>query len=289
MKMYLTAICLSGLLLSAAMAQEPVKGEPVFQKDQPVIDYAKPIAVVNGYTITQGQMEATLAKLNPQTRARVASPEGKKDFVDYLVNQVLLEQAALKKGLDKDPEIASELAISQRQLLFTVMMEKEIQNTPVTDEQLKKWYSENLADLMQPETVKARHILVKDEKTAKKVQGLLKKKDAKFEDLAAEYSIEPGAKESGGDLGYFAKGQMVPEFEKVAFAMKAGEISDIVKTQFGFHIIKVEDKKAAGPIPLEQIKEQVSRKLKFDNYITPLKKDAKIEVIEEKKEESKIK
>jgi peptidyl-prolyl cis-trans isomerase C len=289
MKMYLSALCVSGLLLSAAFAQEPAKGEPVFQKDQPVIDFAKPIAVVNGITITQGQMEATLAKLNPQTRTRVASPEGKKDFIDYLVNQVLLEQVALKKGLDKDPEVASEIAVSQRQLLFTVMMEKEIQNTTVSDEQIKKWYSENLSDLMQPETVRARHILVKDEKTAKKVQGLLKKKDAKFEELAAEYSIEPGAKESGGDLNYFAKGQMVPEFEKVAFSLKVGEISDIVKTQFGYHIIKLEDKKAAGPIPLETIKEQVTRKLKFDNYIAPLKKDAKIEIIEEKKEESKIK
>src|SRR5208283_2531988 len=108
----------------------------------------------------------------------------------------------------------------------------------------------------------------------------LKKKGAKFEKIASDVSLDPGTRRLGGDLGFVPRGQTVPEFEQAAFNTPVGKISAPVKTQFGWHIIKVEDKRAAGPIPLEQVKEQIKERLKFEFFIKPLKDKVKIEFTE---------
>lgn len=174
-------------------------------------------------------------------------------------------------------------------------MKSQVKTPDVTDEQAKTFYESNLKEFEQPETVKATHILfmVDPDATADVVK---QKEDAAtkaaeraaagedFTKLAKELSEEPGASESGGDLGFFPKDRMVPEFAEVAFAQKVGDISKPVKTQFGWHIIKVTDKKAAGTVPFDQVKDQVTSFLKSSGQreavqavLNKLKESAKIE------------
>jgi len=146
--------------------------------------------------------------------------------------------------------------------------------TEVTDEEAKKFYDENQKEFEEPETVKASHILIlvgKDDpedvvkaklEAAKKAAARTKKED--FAKVAKEVSEEPGAAESGGDLGYFPKDRMVPEFADAAFSQKVGTVSEPVRTQFGWHVIKVTDKKPAGTVPYDEVKKQLVAYLKTD-------------------------
>lgn len=164
----------------------------------------------------------------------------------------------------------------------------------VADDDAKKFYDSNTEEFKNPETVKASHILFmvnKDdseetikakEAAAKKAAARAKKED--FAKLAKELSEEPGAKESGGDLGFFSKDRMVPEFAEAAFTQKTGTVSAPVRTQFGWHVIKVTDKKAAGTVPFEEVKEQIAAYLKstkqreaIQGVLKNLKDSAKIE------------
>ena len=143
----------------------------------------------------------------------------------------------------------------------------------ITDADAKKFYDTNTEEFKNPETVKASHILfmvnkddseevVKQKEAAAKKAAARAKKGEDFSKLAKELSEEPGAKESGGDLGFFAKDRMVPEFAEAAFSQKPGTISDPVKTQFGWHVIKVTEKKPAGTVPFEEVKDQITAYLK---------------------------
>jgi peptidyl-prolyl cis-trans isomerase C len=174
-------------------------------------------------------------------------------------------------------------------------MKSQVKTTEVTDEQAKTFYESNIQEFEQPETVKASHILFmvdpdasadvvkqKEDAAAKAAERAAAGED--FTKLAKELSEEPGASESGGDLGFFPKDRMVPEFAEVAFAQKVGDISKPVKSQFGWHVIKVTDKKAAGTVPFDQVKEQVVSYLKSTNQreavqavLNKLKESAKIE------------
>jgi peptidyl-prolyl cis-trans isomerase C len=174
-------------------------------------------------------------------------------------------------------------------------MKSQVKSPEITDDQAKTFYESNIKEFEQPETVKATHILFmvepdapadvvkqKEEAAAKAAQRAAAGED--FTKLAKELSEEPGASESGGDLGFFPKDRMVPEFADAAFAQKVGDISKPVKTQFGWHVIKVTDKKAAGTVPFEQVKEQVVSYLKSNNQreavqavLNKLKESAKIE------------
>ena len=174
-------------------------------------------------------------------------------------------------------------------------MKSQVQTPEVTDEQAKAFYDSNMKEFEQPETVKATHILFmvdadapadvvkqKEDAATKAAERAAAGED--FTTLAKELSEEPGAAESGGDLGFFPKDRMVPEFAEVAFAQKVGDISKPVKTQFGWHIIKVTDKKTAGTVPFDQVKDQVTSFLKSSGQreavqavLNKLKESAKIE------------
>ena len=174
-------------------------------------------------------------------------------------------------------------------------MKSQVKTTDVTDDQAKTFYESNIKEFEQPQTVTASHILFmvdpdaspdvvkqKEEAAAKAAERAAAGED--FTKLAKELSEEPGASESGGDLGFFPKDRMVPEFAEVAFAQKVGDISKPVKTQFGWHVIKVTDKKEAGTVPFDQVKEQVVSYLKSTNQreavqavLNKLKESAKIE------------
>jgi parvulin-like peptidyl-prolyl isomerase len=206
-----------------------------------------------GVTVPQSEVDAQIAKI----KAQFPSEE---DFSKQLAN------------VGQSPEQLSEMI--RKMLQQQQWLESQIANkTEVTDEEAKKFYEANKAEFEQPETVKASHILFRvnkddsEEIVNKKLEQAKTaearaKKGEDFGALAKELSEEPGAKESAGDLGFFPKDRMVPEFASAAFSQKVGDISDPVRTQFGWHIIKVTDKKAAGTLPYEEVKPQLIAFLK---------------------------
>ena len=206
-----------------------------------------------GFTVPQSEVDAQIAKI----KAQFPSEE---DFGKQLA-QVGQSPEQLNDTIRK--------MLQQEQWLESQIAGK----TEVTDEEAKQFYEANKAEFQQPDSVKASHILflvskedsqeIVDKKLeAAKTAEARARKGEDFGALAKELSEEPGAKESGGDLGFFPKDRMVPEFSEVAFSQKVGDISDPVRTQFGWHVIKVTDKKAAGTVPYEEVKAQLITYLK---------------------------
>jgi len=139
-------------------------------------------------------------------------------------------------------------------------LQGRVSKATVTEEEIQKFYQDNRKDFDQPEQVHVRHILVGTEAEARFVLARLNRGE-KFQDLAKTLSKDPGSREQSGDLGFIGRGQLVPEFERVAFTLQPGQVSDVVKTQFGFHIIQMIERKTAQPSRLEQVREQIRRQL----------------------------
>jgi peptidyl-prolyl cis-trans isomerase C len=177
-----------------------------------------------------------------------------------LTNQLLLSQAQ-KQGMDKDADVQKALKRAQDSIMIQVWLGKKIEPL-ITDDALKARYEEVKKTIPVRQEVHARHILVKTEEAAKQVLADLKK-GTKFEDEAKAKTEDPSGKDTGGDLGYFAKDEMVPEFAEAAFKLNPGETSKApVKTQFGYHIIKVEDKRDAPAPSFEQLKPTLVAEMK---------------------------
>src|SRR5215468_1212151 len=200
---------------------------------------------------------------------------------------IMVTQAADKKNLADNPDFKRRLAFLRSKLLMGYELQQEAK-TALTDEALKQTYDEAVKSMSGQEEVRARHILVEGEGEAKAILEQLKG-GADFAKLAKEKSRDPGAAE-GGDLGYFTKDQMVPEFADVAFKMYPGQLSNPVKTQFGWHVIKVEDKRIKQPPEFEKVKDQIeaylARKAQSD-FITKLRQSAKVERLDKAAEQNK--
>lgn len=239
-------------------------------------------------------------------QGKQALPQIKSQLLDRMVEGELMAQEVKKLALNPEDEKVKEQeetikknmgdeATFQDTLKQQGMSETELRNflavygkitndVTVSDADIKSFYDQNIAYYSQPESVKARHILVKTEDEAKAIIAQLDT-GVNFEELAKEKSIEPGAKDSGGDLGAFTKGKMVPEFETAAFAQKVGTYSTTpVKTEFGYHVIKVEAHTPAAAPEYEKVKGQVgqdalnqAKDAKFQTYFDDLRKNAKIE------------
>jgi peptidyl-prolyl cis-trans isomerase C len=247
----------------------------------------KTLAEVDGKVITTEDFKNEVDRLPPYLKPMVQSNEGRKELLDsMIVRQILLEQAK-KDGVDKSKEVSDRLDDLRKRLIVETYLKKKVEKeAKVTDEEMKKFYDENKDKFKTGDQVRASHILVKTEKEAQDVLAQLKK-GGSFEDLAKKFSADSSAAK-GGDLGWFPKGAMVPEFDKVAFSLKEGEISGIVKTNFGFHIIKVTGKRSAGVRTFEEMKDQIKANLLpakqqqiFQGMKDDLKKSAKITINEE--------
>jgi len=246
------------------------------------------LAKVGNTTITQADIEKEIKNLPEFAQNLFGGPGGKERFLDELVKKELLYQEALKKGFDKDPEYLRKLEEFKKLTLIGQLLEKEIESkAKVTEQDVKDYYEKHKADLSSVSQIRASHILVKTEAEAKKMLERLKKGE-NFAELAKKYSIDPGSAKNGGDLGYFSSGQMVPEFEAAAAKLKAGEMSEPVKTKFGYHIIKVTDKKMGKPVEFEKVKSVLLQRLTaekqkevFDTYVESLKKSYKVEINKE--------
>lgn len=214
------------------------------------------VAVVNGTELHASAVTAYQRTLPPQMAAQVPYEA----LLDSLINNQLIYDQAKKDGADKDPDVKQALKQLEQQVVVKAWMGKKLK-AAITDDAIKQSYDKYLAEFKPSEEVRARHILTETEDQAKAVIAELNK-GADFTELAKAKSKDPSAKQNGGDLGYFAKDEMVPQFAEAAFAMKPGELSATpVKSQFGYHVIKVEDRRMSSPPSLEQAKPAIREQL----------------------------
>jgi peptidyl-prolyl cis-trans isomerase C len=235
---------------------------------------AKVVATINGSSITQQDVDDYI-KANPNS-AKV----DQKLVLNELISRELVYQDALKKGLDKDKEMLAKLEAVRQNLILGAALEKAMNSPAISDKELKQMYDERLADFKVQE-YKARHILLKSKEEAEKVITELDM-GGNFAELAKKKSTDPAGKNNGGDLGWFAAGQMVPEFGQAVAAMEKGKYSKTpVQTQFGWHVIKLEDSRSATPPKFEEVKPQlkkVAEQRRANDYLQGLKEKADIQI-----------
>ena len=217
------------------------------------------LAVVAGHEITELELEAFVASLPREQQMYASNPQFRQQMIDQLVNARLFAKYAEELKMDETEEFQKILNNAKKEILASMAIGEVVKDVAVTEEELKEFYETNKARFEKGGTVRAKHILVKEEA---KCQTILEEIVAgkAFEVAAQEYSTCPSG-QKGGDLGEFGKGQMVKEFEEAAFAAEIGHVVGPVATQFGYHLIKVEEKTEATVAPFEEVKEQIRRNL----------------------------
>ncbi len=213
------------------------------------------VAVVNGKEISKDDVLKFLNDIGPQMAMQFQSPDGIKRVIDELVNQELLYLDAVETKLEEEKEFIDVLEATKVNLLKDYAVNKIIANTSATDEEMKEYYEAHKDSFNKSEIIRASHILVDNEEKANEIISEINK-GMSFEDAAKNFSSCP-SKEAGGDLGEFGKGQMVKEFEDAAFDMEVGALSSPVKTQFGYHIIKLTEKNPESISTFDESKEQI--------------------------------
>ena len=236
------------------------------------------VATINGVDIKQSDLDfaasevgAQLANFPPEDRRRM--------LLQFVMENELMAEAAVKAGLDSGQSFEDRLKYHRRRALRDAYFDKDVRDA-VPMEEAKKTYDAKVASMKPEEEIHARHILVSTEAEAKEVKERLMKGED-FATVAKEKSKDPSAE--GGDLGFFGRGQMLKPFEDAAFALKEGEISDPVQTQFGWHIIKVEEKRARPMPTFDQVKDTIMSQLttqKAKDTLKQLHDQAKIEIVD---------
>ena len=272
------------ILLSQYKMQQPVSAEIMKKAEAAAMD-----RLINTELLYQAGMKMEIKDLDKQVEAQIAQKKAQAPST-----------AEYEKFLKEMNLTENDLKLfSRKEIVLDNLLQKEVvSKITVTDAEVKKFYDDNKdkAPLKTDESVKASHILIgvdakataDDKKKAREKAEAIRKKILAGEDFAAaakKDSTCPSASQ-GGDLGFFTKGQMVPEFEKVAFALKPGDISDVVETKFGYHIIKVQEKKAAGTVSLDEAKKNIEGYLKsqkiqkgVSDYLEKLRKEGKVEIL----------
>lgn len=216
-------------------------------------------ATVNGNPITMTDVMGFIQAMGPQG-AQYDNPQGHQVIVEQLISQQLLYLDAVKSGISFDPEFKAQLERAKKELLTSYAVTKLISTVNATEAQCKERYMEDPSAFAGQPSVNASHILVDSEETANEVKAKLAADEVSFEDAAKEYSSCPSSA-NGGNLGDFTRGRMVPEFEEAAFNMDVDQVSDPVKTQFGYHIIKVLNKTEAETKNFDDVKDQIMQQL----------------------------
>src|SRR5947209_8827925 len=276
MKLGLASTAVAGCLAVALLAGLPLRAEeanPVLAKVNGAEIRASDVA------LAEEELGPSLAQMDPATK--------KENVLSFLIDmKIVSKEAEDKKIADRD-DFKTRLAFARNRLLMDNLLAVE-GKAATTDENMKKVYEDAAKQITGEQEVHARHILVESEDEDKQHEGEVKK-GADFAEQAKKESKDPGASD-GGDLGFFTKDQMVPEFSAVAFALEPGKISDPVKTQFGWHVIKVEEKRTRKAPDFEQVKPQietyVTRKAQAD-YVAKLRQAAKVERLDKPEDAAK--
>ena len=236
-------------------------------------------ATVNGAPISEHLVDMMLKQRTDLGRG--GSAEVRNSFIDRLAMQLVITQEAVKKGLDKVPDVADRLELSRQSVLVDAFVQDFLKNNVVGDEAVKAEYERVKAQAAGTE-YKARHILVDKEADAKDIIATLNKSPQTFAALAKAKSKDPGSKSKGGDLGWFDPRGMVPEFATAVAKLAKGKITEQpVKTQFGYHVILLDDSRPKAIPPLEEVKAALTQQLQEQNLkklLDELKSKAKIEV-----------
>ncbi|MER8917087.1 peptidylprolyl isomerase [Mesorhizobium sp. M0761] len=275
------AFGLSALSLSPLMAQEaaPAPADAAAAPAAAPVDPNAVIATVNGQKLTEadlglaeGELSQQFSQLPPEQRRAAA--------LSAAIEIRVMAAQAVATGLDKDPEFQRRMAFLQQRALHSEMVEKGVVDK-VTDAEVRARYDQEIASTPPVNEIHARHILVK---TKEEAEAIIKQLDggADFQKLANEHTSDPSGKTNGGDLGWFGPGQMVPEFDKAAVALEIGKYTkEPVQTQFGWHVIKLEDKRTKQPPAFDDVKDQAKQAVIRDKYfalVKQLRGAAKVEI-----------
>ena len=271
----LLASAVSLLVLSACNPDDKAKSAAAPAVNEPAA------ATVNGIAIAKSRVDMIVQQ--GLAAGQPDSPEARKGIIEKLAMQTLAADEAIKKGLDKSPEIVAQIDLIRQSVLANAYVQDLIKNSTASDDMLKAEYEKIKAKITGTE-YKARHILVEKEAEAKDIIAKLKKDPGLFEKLAMEKSKDAGSKASGGELGWFDPSRMVPEFVAAVSKLDKGAITqEPVKTQFGYHVIQLEDSKPIEAPPFEEVKPQLAQHLQQQNVqkqMEDLKAKAKIEYVD---------
>jgi len=275
MQFSLKTALLAGVMVLGLATQALAQSEPA--NNNAADD--KVVATVNGYEIKTSEVRMAFDDVVgqlPNMPAKLRFPF----VVEFLVERHLLAQLAAKEGVADTDDYKRRLGAYQAKALRDSYLVEKIAPT-ITEDQIKAAYDKEAAKVAGTERIRARHILVATEKEANDIEAKLKA-GSKFEDLAKQYSLD-GSKDYGGDLGYFTAPEMVPEFSKAAFALKVGEVSAPVKTDYGWHVIRLDDRKMGSAQPYDQVKDAIKNVLVRDAVqakLASLQGTAKVEILD---------
>lgn len=241
---------------------------------------AKDLATINGTSLTEDQYKEALSQLGPQADMVKGNPEIRKQFLDHIIESTLLATEAKNQKIDRSERFDSMVETAKRDILAKLYLEKYIsENT--TDAKLKEYFEKNKAKFLEKE-VKAAHILFpeKDKALAEKVlKEVLAKNN--FDELVKKYATEKNGSK-GGDLNWFKQGRMVPEFEKAAFGTEKGKVyNQLIKTQFGYHVLKVVDVRGGDSVKFEDKKPEIEQEIRSNarnDLVKGLREKAQVKV-----------
>jgi EpsD family peptidyl-prolyl cis-trans isomerase len=247
------------------------------------------LAIVNGDEITIDDYNDKLKRLSIYEKARYRGEEGHGKFLEALIQQKVMVQKARMMGLDRDEEVQRKIAalmqeVTERVLIEALIKQEILDKVVVTDREAKAYYDEHKNEYAEKEKAKIRQITVATEEDAQRIRQELEN-GSDFAELAKENSTDQHAANRGGDLGYVERGRMPAEFDNVVFSLEVGEISEAVKTNLGYHIIKLEDRKAAAVKEFYEVSDEIKKKLiagkqreEHQKWLRQLEAEAKIEM-----------
>lgn len=223
------------------------------------MENSRPLAVVGTTAITEADVTEAILAMGPRA-ASYDNPQGRAAILDQLIEQALFLTDARKNMLEYDPAFKQQLARVKDNLLVQFAVAKAIERVNVTENEIKAYFDENPDQFAAQELVTASHILVDSEEEAEKLLSQIREGTISFEDAAKEYSSCPSA-QNGGSLGEFGHGQMVEEFDDACFSMEVGELRGPVKTQFGWHIIRLDGRREGEPMKLADARDAIREHL----------------------------
>jgi len=228
--------------------------------------HAKEIASVNGQAITEAQLDQFVTLLAEQ--GAQDSPELREQVKQEMIHRLVAVQAAQKAGIDKRPAVEQELELARQGILVRALIADHLEKNPVTDARLQAEYDKIKASQAERKEYKVKHILVEDQKEAQDLLAQIKAKKISFEDAATQHSIDPGSGKNGGDLGWGPASNYVPEFAQAVESLKKGTTADEpVQSQFGWHLIQVEDDRPVEFPALDEVKPQLEEMMRQQQVV----------------------